>query len=224
MIDRYGMEMVLKDHLSKYKALFNVVRDLTREGNQSHGIDHALMVAQNGWRIAQDERIAELAWIAGLMHDVVHRSIDERCRQYILHTLFEAIPGVALSEEEAIGYAIRKHSMLNDAGDSPLLVVLKDADRISNLGLLNLGRGGQQHPELPSMVLGYFGATPGSTFKKPASWIDLLQYNLEWETMLRTPRAIVIAAPFFAELRRLLCEHESQFRDAGLTEVLRDIL
>jgi len=204
---------ILAERYKKYHRLIIEVESMLREGNQSHGIDHSLMVAQYATLIAEDERVGELAWVSGVIHDVCHRG-----RSNSLKDLLDLVPPGEFSSGEMgmIFRAVINHSKPNDPADEPVTIVLKDADRLANLGLLNIIRGGQHRPELPAMIMGCFSLHPGSTFKKPLSCLDALHYNLEWEEMLRLPRAKVLGRQWFALYRYLISTNEAQFREIGL--------
>jgi hypothetical protein len=207
-----NIKNILAERYKKYHRLIIEVESMLREGNQSHGIDHSLMVAQYAAIIAEQERAGELAWVAGIIHDVCHRSGSKDLKSLHLSPL-----GEFSSEELGMIYrAVRDHSKLNDANDDLVTIILKDADRLANLGLLNIIRGGQHRPEIPSMTLGCFGLHPDSTFRKPLSCLDALHYNLEWEEMLRLPRARALGRQWFALYRYLIATNEAQFREIGL--------
>ena len=151
------MRSVLIQMCEKYRKLVNEVQYIHRlvafDGH--HGLDHDLMVAQYGYLIAGDARTSELAWVAGLMHSIdrLISLISKQDVQTFLDGFINCLPDSISSEEiELIVEALGEHSKLNDPDDNPVTVALKDADRLANLGFLNLIRGGQQRPNLHPLL------------------------------------------------------------------------
>jgi len=184
---------------------------------QGHGFDHDLLVAQYGYLIAEaeDERVGELAWIAGLLHSFDRHFSPLQEKKLIDECL--NLVGLSESDNLDVRVALNKHSERNDPSDSPVLVALKDADRLANIGAINLIRGGQHRPNIPACIPETVGSLhPSSTFRKPMSCYDATFYNLEWEAMLRLPRAKKIAEKYFNFIREFQTLVVEQFRETGL--------
>lgn len=120
-----------------------------------HDFDHALQVAQVALKIAGDPKTARLAAVAALCHNA-DRILEERADGIVKKAGPIAIENLArswlgvestFSEEDkrSIVEALVEHSKPNSDKDSNVIVTLKDADRIVNLGLDVIVRGAQHH-------------------------------------------------------------------------------
>jgi len=187
------------------------------QSEKGYGVDHDLTVMMYCLLIAEDEHIGEMAACAALTH-----SWDRHYVVQITKVLNESYRGLLtdkFSGEEVsqIFTAIKLHSKPNDPNDGPVTVVLKDADRLANLGYLNIPRGAQHHCNVPVVILEYIDRMhPNSTFRKPTCWLDALRFNLEWEGMLRLPKAKKLGKPKFDFIRWFLEQIVEDFRAIGL--------
>lgn len=180
-----------------------------------HGFDHDLMVAQYGFLISENNRKGELAWIAGMMHSL-DRHFSPQIEMDIINECLGVVELFEI-EKDDIKIALDKHSKPNDPLDSALLIALKDADRLANIGAINLIRGGQHRPNIPACIPETLGALhPDSTFKNLKSCYDATFYNLGWEQMLRLPKAKEIAKKYFDFIREFQALVVEQFREVGL--------
>jgi len=203
--------------IEKYRSFIHLACEMHKHalGVQGHGLDHDLMVAGYCLLITEDQRTGELAWLAAFMH-----SIDRNCKNPVnafnimIHILEEE--DMADYELKMIIDAAKNHFKPNSATDSAVLVTLKDADRLANIGPLNLIRCGQHRKDLPAITLGVFDLHPQSTFKSPKSALDCIFYNLEWEDMLRLPKAKKLAKKYFDYYRKFLELNRIQFAEVGL--------
>jgi hypothetical protein len=209
----------LEQLIKKYQLYFErIVLEHKKINNHiGHSLDHTLMVAQYGVLIADDQHIGELAWLAGLMHNTDRISrFPEREIGYYLEILSSM--GISNYENGRIKNAVMHHSELNKPDDDELLIIVKDADRLANIGPLNIIRNGQHHRDIPAITLGVCGLHPESTFKKAKSALDFIFYNLEWEEMLRLPKARAIGKKQFDYYRDFLRRNREQFAEVGLDE------
>ena len=182
----------------KYRALYDAVKkthgDILAAGKTTmgHGWDHDLRVAMTGTLIAEGTRVGEMTWCAGLMHST-DRHFGKRTEE-VLRSYFAFLPKGEFSGTElaVMRKAVDQHSKKNSDTDNPVTVTLKDADRLANLGALNLIRCGQHHSDIPACIPEYLGRVhPESTFRNLKSCYDAISVvNLEWEDMLRLPTSI----------------------------------
>jgi hypothetical protein len=217
------IKLKLRMLIGKYRDFFDKIIEEHKaiRDHIGHGIDHALMVAQYGLLIAENPRTGELAWIAGLLHNIDRVSLDyDRKIDDIVLLLPQEITDMEIVR---IKHAVNHHTELNKADDDDVLITLKDADRLANVGPLNLIRGGQHHRDIPATILGVFGLNSESTFKHPISVLDCIYYNLEWEEMLRSPKAKVIGKKQFDYYRDFMVRNREQFAEVGLDEWPLDI-
>lgn len=216
------MAVILDDLRKKYSVIYDLVKSEVEKvkDNQGHGFDHFLMVAQYGYLLCEDDRYREMAWVAGLTHDM-HR-IETMSKVAIEAALL----GIFVDEDRMIiREAVLNHSKFNDPDDHPVTVALKDADRLANLGPANLLRAGQHMADIPAFIVGYYDAPhPDATFKNRVSVMDALYSNLEWEAdervRLRTPKAEEIAKKYFYFYRYFLTLHSIQCTETGLINPL----
>lgn len=210
----------------KFAALYEVVKTNHQNAIDSgkvlvggHGWDHDLRVAQTGALIADDDRIGEMAWVAGLMHST-DRHFGERTNEVLLH-YFSLLPQGEFNplEMSQMLDAVLNHSGKNSPSDedNPVLVTLKDADRLANLGAINFIRGGQHRPNIPAVIPEYLGRRdPRSTFRDIKSCYDALWFNLEWEDMIRLPKAKVMAKKHFDRIREWQRWAVDEMEEVGL--------
>ncbi len=181
-----------------------------------HNFYHALMVAQYAQRIAPDSDTAILGWIAGLLHNTDR-----------IYSKYDAIPVITRCLRLApldipsghlyILRAILEHSKRNDPEDPPVTIVLKDADRLDNIGSLHFLRCGQFRPNILAVDPRFITSSdPQATFRNPRSLLQDLKHTLEWESWLRLPKAQELGKPMFAEIRQLIANIERRFTTLGL--------
>jgi len=183
-----------------------------------HDFMHALMVAQYASQIA-DSDMAELGWAAGICHnsnrlfkDENDSLIGKRVRGYLDGSFNE-------QEINQIIEAVMNHPTHNSPADKLLTIILKDADKLANLGGLLVIRCGQFQPNLPPVNPLYLGEyPPGCNYRNPGSIYRDLVSSLEWEEpgWFRIPKAIELAKPLFAQLRSFLDSIASQLQAVGL--------
>jgi len=184
-----------------------------------HDFLHALMVAQYGKLIAEDERVGTLAWIAGICHNADRLFPDLEDREIAEFVGFQIDRGTDVSSDEKriIVEAVLRHSELNKLEDNPVTVALKDADRLVNIGPGVVIRSGQLFHDLPAFDPRFITEQdPRATYRKPMTSFRDLQHHMEWEEMLRLPRAREIARPWFEASRAFLAGFERQLREVGL--------
>lgn len=211
----------------KEKPLWDIFPDLTRlvlkdhqrkKIEPGHDFFHALMVAQYGLIIAPEEKIGILAWVAGLCHNtdrVFAQDFVERRVRYYLNVGGVDKNLISISEKDLILEAVMHHSELNSSSDNPVTIVLKDADRLSNAGAICVVRSAQFHYDKPS-----FNPKPtmGAKFRDEKTVLDSMRITLEWEKMLRCPKAIELGRKYFQELRQLIRSLEDQIRETGIND------
>lgn len=209
----------------KYPTLVGVVKTdylAQRAFGRGHNILHALMVAQYAELIAETERIGELGWIAGMVHEphrlfpgISKEEVAQKLREYLMRGL----PAGALTEEEIalVVEAVLEHSKRNDPNDNPVTVVLKDADRLINIGPYHWLGAAQFRPDIPAVDPRFITTSdPRATFKNPLSVLQDLKHTLEWESWLRLPKARELGKPKFDAIRWYIGELEKQFEILGL--------
>ena len=182
-----------------------------------HDFEHAFAVAQHAKSIAEDDRIGELGWIAGVCHNT-DRIFPDASETEVRAKVSEYLSVVPLDENEKtlVLEAVMEHSKKNDPKDNPVTVALKDADQIENISALAFIRSGQHFHDLQPVDYRHLWENPDATFKNPLSVARDLRHHLEWESWLRTPKAREIAAPRFEFLRLFLSKIEKELKDAGL--------
>lgn len=183
----------------------------------AHDFYHALTVAQYAALIAPTERMARFGWCAGLLHEHPHRLYSEEQGAHLVRERLakhSALPSRAQSD---ILQAVLAHSGKDTPQESPLLVVLKDADQLANLGAWHWLRAAQFRPNIPAVDPRYVARQdPLATFKNPRSVLRDIESTLEWETWLRLPKAKELAAPLFEEIRWLKRRLEERLVILGL--------
>lgn len=201
------VQLVQQDHITQ-KAFAS-----------GHNFYHALMVAQYALSIAEDERIGELAWIAGIIHNTDRlfpnlgpRGVGEKVRKY----LERGFTGSSF-DADWIVEAVLDHSKKNDPSDNQVTVTLKDADRLLNIGPYHwLGAAQFRWTILPVDPRFILTSDTTATFKDPKSILQDIKHTLEWESWLRLPKAQALGKPKFDAIRWYIAQIESQFDILGL--------
>lgn len=212
----------------KYSLLATRVREdhITIAGGVAKGHDflHALAVAQIGAKIAPNKKIAELAWVAGIIHNTdrifpAEKDIRGILREYL------SLTDIVGEDRETVIDAVLEHDKINNPHDSLVTIVLKDADRIVNLGLSVLPRSGQAFPKLPIVNPKFLnGPDPESTYQSPKTCWDDIWRALEWgngpesdpRVCIRLPRAQKLAKPRVNRLRKVLGSIRKEVEECGL--------
>src|SRR3989338_3074125 len=140
--------MHTKRLLADFHELVDMVHfDHERQGicGGGHDFYHALIVASYAALIAENVRLATLGFVAGICHNADRMYPHDECPlppAYLRKTGDE----LSYSEREAVCEAVMEHSKKNDPNDNPVTVILKDADRLGNIGPLHWLRAGQFRP------------------------------------------------------------------------------
>lgn len=216
----HAQQTVWELYEESYADLVDAVRrDHVRAGKFGGGHDftHALMVARYAVVIAEDLEIGELAWVAAICHntDRIYHDFDERQIEMMLQT-YLGETDLDLGRRQLVVQAVLKHHDLNQHEDSPVLVVLKDADRLANIGPNNILRSGQHYHMLPAYDPRFVvSPDPEATYREPQTVLHDTLCSLEWEPWLRCPKAIALAKPYFAFYRGFKRMFEYQMREVG---------
>jgi HD domain len=222
---------MVKNLIKKYTDLVaEVARDHEKVGAslKGHDFEHALMVANYAFRIAPDKHLAELGWIAGLCHNADHlvqqgffrpdkkrgKKSDTLIRKKVNQYL--SLTKLTDQDKHAVMEAVFEHHKKNDPHDSKLTMVLKDADRLANVGALHSMRSSRDMIHLPIVDYVHLFHHPEATYRKPGSAAKDIWYSLEWEPWLRLPKAKQLGKKRYKFLRMFLNDLESQLREAGL--------
>ncbi|MCR4328834.1 MAG: HD domain-containing protein [Patescibacteria group bacterium] len=213
----------------KHAALTAKVREdhLEQKAFGGHDITHALMVAQYATLITEDERTGELAWIAGMCHntDRIFPEIrDEKLpsvkvifiRSKVVSYL-DLVKGIASEEQELVIEAVLEHHKKNSDADNPVTVVLKDADRLANIGVNNIVRSGQHYSNLLPFDPRYVTTSdPTATYRDPKTVLHDVRCSLEWESWLRMPKAKKLADRWFRLYEVFVKAFADQLEETGL--------
>ncbi|MFA6554299.1 MAG: HD domain-containing protein [Candidatus Paceibacterota bacterium] len=208
---------------AKFHNLYNFVKTVhegiiaSGKSTHGHGLDHDLTVAQYGAKIAPNKRVGELAWVAGLLHSLDRHFSADETRRYVEEGLSMVAQHFTAVEIQEIRTAVEEHSKMNQDTDGIVTMVIKDADRLANLGAINLIRGGQHRPCIPAYIPETLGQLhPLSTFSRPMSCFDATFYNLEWREMLRLPMAKELGEKYFQFIKDWQALVVSQATEVGL--------
>ncbi len=180
-------ERVRKDHIAV--GLFG-----------AHDIYHALRVAEYAYSFAlfewNDKRLAELAGIAGLLHNADH-TIPQHIKTqepYIERLEIMKIVNrwigtgdnhneyIRGDERSMISDAVLGHTGKNSDADSKILIALMDADRVVNMEADIIMRAGQFRPDIPAVDFVHFLNDPKATYQNPRSILRDINYCLDWVT------------------------------------------
>src|SRR3990172_3226862 len=218
-VEQMDNKEIFVNNRAKFAALYKRIEKIHSQtkNTRGHGFDHDLLVAQYAAIIAENERVGEMAWVAGLMHSLDRHFLPDEAEMILEECIGLVSNQFTVCELGEIRLAVHDHSKKNDPADGPVTVALKDADRLANIGPINLIRGGQHRPDIPACILESLGSRhPDSTFNNIKCCYDATFYNLEWEPMLRLPKAKEIGKKYFDYIREFQIRFAEQFREAGL--------
>jgi hypothetical protein len=196
-----------------------VWRDHQNFGNLGiHDFPHALLTAQLAEIIAEPIRLREIAWVAGVVHNTdrifPENEVARKVWEYLVFTWFGP------TDSNMIVEAVLQHSKLNRPDDNPITKALKDADRLASAyGSLCLVRTGQSLPTIPTFDLNHIRTpSPGATYFDCKTILDGFNFILEWQDMLRCPKAIELGRMYFGQLRQLVDDIKMHIETTGLVE------
>jgi len=197
-----------------------------------HDFDHALRVANYATIIAEDEKTARLAGLAGLCHNadriLQHKTdvgfygdvLDVEVKK-LVNSWLDNDKNISIDDREIVLDAVLHHSKKNDPSDSPTLITLMDADRLVNIEADLIPREGQCIPNVhvidPILLL----SDPEAHFFNPKSIMRHVKEILDWEIEggivgIRLPKARKIAKSRFNFLKLFLKTTIDQRKEAGL--------
>ncbi|MDZ4240741.1 MAG: HD domain-containing protein, partial [Patescibacteria group bacterium] len=199
-----------EDLRKKFREFYVVVRDgheQSKRAHRGHGLDHDVTVAQIAVMIAPDERTAEKAWCAAMLHStdrLVEKGNKEKEEAHMRANLKSLPERYFTSEEkEEIFLSAYRHEELNQDDQSVTQHVLMDADRLANLMPAVIIRAGQLLSDIPALELEYLEGkrNPKTTYHEPKSVLDDLRNNVaEYTPKLRMPKAKELAMKYVKRL------------------------
>lgn len=212
---------------TKHQAFYNEVKRLhdSFPNQKGHDIYHSVHTAIYGIQIS-DRSTYELVWLAAIAH-----SLDRVCGndnfEANIRSCLALANGISKKKIEIVVDALLKHGELNHPSDSPVLVKLKDADRLANLFLTLVIRVGQHRPNIPACEMKYLRksnplcpASDLSSHSRPQSSFDDLRYcSQNWPGMIRTPKARRLVGPLVQEIIRFLDTAASQYEALGMDRI-----
>lgn len=188
-----------------------------------HDFLHALMVAQYAEIIAEDEHTGMLAWIAGIIHNTDRLFPKEQVKEK-LHLYLNKATDFSSEEKGFIIEAVLNHSKLNDPKDKPVTVVLKDADKLANIGPNLIVRSGQFYHTLPAYDPRFVEQRdPTATFREPKTVLHDISLSLEWKEKdkygsdwFRVPKAKKLSERWFERLQIFWNGFAEQLKEVNL--------
>jgi hypothetical protein len=197
-----------------------------------HDFDHALRVANYATIIAEDEKTARLAGLAGLCHNAdrilqhktgvgFYGNVPDIEITKLVNSWLDKDDSISIKDREIVLDAVLHHSKKNDSRDSAVLITLMDADRLVNIEADLIPREGQCIPNVhvidPILLLN----DPDADFFNPRSVIRHIKEILDWEIEggsvgIRLPVAKKIAKSRFDFLKLFLKTIIDQRKEAGL--------
>ncbi|MEK7601514.1 MAG: hypothetical protein AAB480_03230 [Patescibacteria group bacterium] len=209
---------------SFYDAIASDHRESVRQ-HRGHGLDHDVTVAQLAAHIAPDERTAEKAWCAGMLHSTDRYAAIAKVSEgphevgeEIMQNLKYIPPGYFSSGELSEMYAAAcRHDELNQEDQSTVQMALMDADRLVNLMNTVVIRAGQFQPGIPAFESEHLNGrpNPGSTYHSPKSVLDDLRIMIkEYLPQLRLSKAKAMGERLRERMERLIQSIEKDPRIA----------
>ncbi len=184
---------------------------------QGHCFYHCYAAANMCLTIAPNRKIAELAWVAAMLHNIDH-IFGKNVVQWYINRYLDLTP-LCKPERAIILDAVLKHGDFNYSTDGIVLRVLKDADMIVNMGLTVAMRSARFRPTTPLFNPRFLmRRDPSATFKEPGTILQNLNHVLAWweDGWIRLPKSKPIARRRYKALRAYVNELTRQLVEEGL--------
>lgn len=193
---------ILREIARKLIPLYDANK--TTGGHDKSHVIRMLNIAD--YVVNKDKVDPVLLKVAIWLHNLDRAGFDEKeIPKFIRETLY-SVGGFSEKEISLVLDAVEKHSLLNDETDSPLLRDLKDVDRLDS-GLMAVLRSAAYRWDAPLYLPGDFNGKPpvrGDEKFVVKSVVQDLNRVLEWEEMIRSPKAKKFGKKRFAHLRKFL--------------------
>lgn len=230
---------ILQNRAGRMNSVFLVMREKFREfydhvkkghqensdKNRGHDLAHDVTVAQIGYELAANQRVADMAWVAALLHSMDYwRRGDQQAFMLNIEEALVHIPEGCFTEAETreIAEAAFRHGEKNQPDETAVSTTLKDADRLAILMVTVLFRIGQGYPKLPAVQFEYLSKkNPASTYAEPMSCLDDLRNCLsEFVPQFRLEKAKALAEGHVATLERVIGMIELEHEGLGLKNLV----
>lgn len=209
----------------KFSALYGAVKSMHEASpyrHRGHGFDHDVAVAQMAVLIAPTPRLAEMGWVAALIHSTDRLTEVGGCPAQLREYL-GLLPMNFFSDEEIeeIYLAVLEHSEKSPLHRSPTQEILQDADKLINLQATVLIRSGQFRSKIPAIEFPYVEKTnPASTYHAPKSVLDGCRISVyEYPQLISTQKGKELASVYVERFRQYEQQILEDHRLLGLVGV-----
>ncbi len=206
------MKKILKE--KDIKELSKKVKEIHDENGVKGGI-HDFLHVDRVKRIVEliaSEEMRGLGVIAALLHNFDRVFGEEEALQLSEELLGET--ELTLQEKKMIMEAVRDHSKLNDSKDNPVTVILKDADRL-DAGAIGIWRMAY-NIHFPFYNSKNSFECRDTSEKSLRTWVDVMHRMLEWEGMLRLPKAKELGKSRFRFMNLFFKEFQRELKEIGV--------
>ena len=213
----------------KFKDIYEAVKEWHNTApcqHRGHGFDHDVTVAMLAVQIAPNDHVAEMAFVAGLLHST-DRTMEQgntfKVTEKVLNFLSH-LPRNCFTTAETVDILISviRHSEMNQDDQSLVQQVLQDADRLANLQMTVVMRAAQHQAHMPVIELEYLETVnPNSTYHVPMSALDDLKLCIrDYIPQLRLPKAIALGERYKLRLEAYISEIIIDYEELGLKGVV----
>ena len=192
----------------KFSTLYTAVRNnhaTSIRRHRGHGLDHDVAVAQMAVLIAPTPRLADMGWVAALIHSTDRLTEVDRYPAQLREYL-SLLPVNFFSDEEVeeIYLAVLEHSEKSPPHRSPTQEILQDADKLINMQSMVLIRSGQFRSKIPAIEFPYVEKTnPASTYHAPKSVLDGCRISIyEYPQLINTQKGKELASVYVERFRQ----------------------
>ena len=173
--------------------------------HRGHGFDHDVAVAQMAVLIAPTPRLADMGWVAGLIHSADRLvGVDECPAQLREYLGFLPMNFFSDEEIEEIYLAVLEHSEKSPLHRSSTQEVLQDADKLINMQATAFIRAGQFRFDIPTVELAHLEKiNPASTYHAPKSVLDGCRISFyEYPSLINTKKGKELASVYVERFRQ----------------------
>ena len=220
------MKNSFESQKNKFLDFYNKVKEghhLSQRQHNGHGLDHDVTVGQLVLAISPDNRTADKAWCAAMLHST-DRIVENGAVKDHMKECLQYLPVDFFTKEEVVEIleAALRHGELSQNDQSLTQQVLMDADRLANLMPAVIIRSGQFRPSIPAFEFEYLDGkpNPASTYREPKSILDDLRISItEYLPQFRVSMAIELAHRYARQLEAHIQSVEESNKELSLSNI-----
>ncbi len=215
----------------RFRPFYDRVKNFHEENpstrQRGHNMDHNVHVALHGIDIVMQDYGADPFLMEAIFLSSIGHSLDRLVSRDdqagfagLIEACLETFQHSNQLMKTTVTDAILEHGKKNASHDSILTVIIKDADRVANVGAALAIRSGQFYADLPPYEMLYLReVNPAHTYHSPASVLEDLRECFVWGDWMRTNRGKEMFDRKVGNLRKYLDTLAEEFEMIGMDRV-----